>query len=85
MEDTAHTTDNQPLKAKEQTNGQDNGCSVDWSWLAGRKIATAHNDLRTLTIQFEDGQTFKIQAISYKGDSFLSFTPYKDPAIRDEK
>jgi hypothetical protein len=56
------------------------GCSVDWAWLQGRTIAAVTNDLKTLTIQFEDGQTLKIQALTYKGDAFLSFTPYQDPA-----
>lgn len=58
---------------------QNQGCSVDWSWLAGRKIASATNDLQNLVIQFEDGLTFKVQALTYKGESFLSFQPYKDP------
>ncbi len=55
------------------------GCSVDWRWLQGRTIAGATNDLKSLTIRFEDGQTFKIQALTYKGEAFLSFTPYQDP------
>lgn len=58
---------------------QNQGCSVDWSWLAGRKIASATNDLQSLVIQFEDGLTFKVQALTYKGEAFLSFQPYKDP------
>lgn len=56
------------------------GCSVDWDWLQGRTIAAVTNDLKTLTIRFEDGQTFKIGALTYKGEAFLSFTPYQDPA-----
>lgn len=56
------------------------GCSVDWSWLEGRTIAAATNDLKSFTVRFEDGQTFKIQALTYKGEAFLSFTPYKDPS-----
>ena len=55
------------------------GCSVDWDWLAGRTIRSATNDLKNFTVTFEDGQTFKIQALTYKGEAFLSFTPYKDP------
>lgn len=55
------------------------GCSVDWSWLEGRKICSATNDLKNFTVTFEDGQTFRIQALTYKGEAFLSFTPYKDP------
>jgi hypothetical protein len=56
------------------------GCSVDWSWLEGRKIARAWNDLNSLIITFEDGLVFKIQAANYKSDAFLMFNPYKDPA-----
>jgi hypothetical protein len=56
------------------------GCSVDWAWLQGRAIAEATNDLKSLTIRFEDGQTLKIQALTYKGEAFLSFTPHQDPA-----
>ena len=64
-------------EAKQST--KDSGCSVDWSWLAGRKITHAWNDLQNIIITFEDGQTFKIQAANYKGEAFLAFTPYKDP------
>jgi hypothetical protein len=64
-----------------ETQGTDNtGCSVDWSWLAGRKIASATNDLQSITIVFEDGQTLKIQALLYKDAAFLSFNPYQNPA-----
>ena len=55
------------------------GCSVDWSWLAGRTIASATNDLQNLIITFEDGQTFQVQALTYKGEAFLSFKPYQAP------
>jgi hypothetical protein len=72
------TTENQNSG---QSQSQDNnpGCSVDWGWLEGRKIARATNDLQNIIIEFEDGLTFKIQALTYKGQAFLSFTPYKDP------
>lgn len=63
---------------------KDDGCSVDWNWLEGRKVAHATNDLRSILIEFEDGQTFKIQALTYKGEAFLSFTPYKDPKAAQE-
>lgn len=68
-------------QAKTAAQASDNqaGCSVDWSWLEGRTVATATNDLKSFTVQFEDGQTFKIQALTYKGEAFLSFTPYQDP------
>jgi hypothetical protein len=55
------------------------GCSVDWSWLAGRKIVRATNDLQNIVIEFEDGLVFKVQALMFKGEAFLSFNPYKDP------
>ncbi|MDB5081916.1 MAG: hypothetical protein JWP00_3840 [Chloroflexi bacterium] len=66
-------------KAVTHTTEKKDGCSVDWSWLQGRTIAAATNDLKSLTIQFEGGQTFKIQALTYKGEAFLSFMPYQDP------
>jgi hypothetical protein len=69
--------ENKPVAAT--AGSQNQGCSVDWSWLAGRKIASATNDLQNLIIQFEDGLTFKVQALTYKGEAFLSFQPYKDP------
>jgi hypothetical protein len=55
------------------------GCSVDWAWLEGRKIARMVNDLQKLIIEFEDGLTFKVQTAEYQGKPFLSFIPYKDP------
>ena len=67
-------------KTVAQASDTEAGCSVDWSWLEGRKVAAATNDLKSFTVTFEDGQTFKIQALTYKGEAFLSFTPYKDPA-----
>ncbi len=65
-------------KSDSEYNKQD-GCGVDWSWLEGRKVASAVNDLKTMTFTFEDGQTFKLQALMYKGEAFLAFTPYQDP------
>lgn len=65
---------NPPAKNQAQ-----DGCSVDWGWLEGRKIRSATNDLKNFTITFEDGQTFRIQALTYQGEAFLAFTPYKDP------
>ncbi len=66
-------------KTVSQSSDKQDGCSVDWNWLQGRTIADATSDLKSLTIRFEDGQTFKIQALTYKGEAFLSFTPYQDP------
>lgn len=68
--------DSEQEKSKDSTA---NGCSVDWSWLAGRTIVNATNDLQNMVIEFEDGLTFKIQALTYKGEAFLAFKPYKDP------
>ncbi len=67
------------VSAETKNQAKNDGCGVDWSWLAGRKIAHATNDLQSMTIEFEDGLTFKIQTMLYKGEAFLSFTPYKDP------
>lgn len=58
------------------------GCSVDWAWLEGRKIKRVVNDLQKLIIEFEDGLVFKVQALEYQNKPFLSFTPYKDPAAK---
>lgn len=69
----------EPQKLTAETGDTNPGCSVDWSWLAGRKIASATNDLQSMVFKFEDGQTFKIQALIYKGEAFLAFTPYQDP------
>ncbi|NWJ46303.1 MAG: hypothetical protein HXX08_10540 [Chloroflexi bacterium] len=68
------------MSDSQNTNPAQQGCSVDWSWLEGRKIAGVWNDLNSLVITFEDGLVFKIQAANYKGDAFLMFNPYKDPA-----
>jgi hypothetical protein len=62
-----------------QTDSANQGCSVDWSWLEGRKITSATNDLQNMIIKFEDGLTFKIQALTYKGQAFLAFNPYQNP------
>ncbi|HEX2916103.1 MAG TPA: hypothetical protein VH186_35410 [Chloroflexia bacterium] len=66
-------------KSAGQTASAGKGCSVDWSWLAGRKIVRAENDLQNMVFEFEDGQTFTVQALMYKGEAFLGFKPYKDP------
>ncbi len=62
-----------------QKDTNNSGCLVDWSWLNGRKLTAVTSDLQTMTLTFEDGQTLKIQALTYKGEAFLSFQPYKDP------
>ena len=69
----------EPHQAKAVSQSAQDGCAVDWSWLEGRTVRTATSDLKNFTVTFEDGQTFKIQALTYKGEAFLSFTPYKDP------
>jgi len=69
--------------AQSQSGTSEQGCGVDWSWLEGRTIAHATNDLQNMTIEFEDGLTFKIQALLYKGQSFLAFSPHKNPEAKD--
>jgi hypothetical protein len=55
----------------------DSGCTVDWSWLVGREVASAASNLDTLELTFADGQTLKVQALLWKGQAFLSFAPWK--------
>lgn len=61
------------------TAGQQSGCLVDWTWLAGQEIKEATSDLQSLIITFKDGQTLKVRALKYKDDPFLSFDPYYPP------
>ena len=58
----------------------DEGCTVDWSWLAGQEIESATSDLQHLRIRFKSGQTLTIQAATYQGRSFLAFDPWKSPS-----
>lgn len=58
----------------------DGGCTVDWSWLTGEEIASVASSLDTLTITFRSGLTFKVRALLWKGQPFLSFTPHERPA-----
>ena len=60
--------------------GSDSGCQVDWSWLAGRTVASAVSTLDTLVITFADGETLTVQASNWKNQPFLAFTPWKAPA-----
>lgn len=53
------------------------GCQVNWSWLAGREIASAESTLDKIVITFADGETLKIQASLWKGQAFLAFSPWK--------
>jgi hypothetical protein len=57
----------------------DEGCTVDWGWVAGREIASVTSDLQHMRIQFADGQTLTIQASTYQGRAFLAFDPWKAP------
>lgn len=66
------------VKTKTQTDGS-NPCGVDLNWLAGRKVVRVTNDLAMITMEFDDGLVFKIQALNYKGEPFVAITPYKDP------
>ena len=65
-------------------NSADQGCAVDWSWLQGRTIASVTSDLQNLIVTFEDGLTFKVQSLNYKGQPFLAFNPYQNPDSKDE-
>jgi hypothetical protein len=56
---------------------EDEGCTVDWSWLRGLEIASATSDLQHWRVRFTNGQTLTIQASDYKGKPFLAFNPYK--------
>jgi len=55
------------------------GCTVDWSWLVGREIASVTSDLQHWNVRFTDGKTLKIQAAVYQGKAFLAFDPWKPP------
>jgi len=57
----------------------DEGCTVDWSWLAGQEIEWATSDLQHMKIRFKGGQTLTIQAANYQGRPFLAFDPWKAP------
>ena len=58
---------------------EDQGCTVDWSWLQGCEIESATSDLQRLRLRFTDGQTLTIQAATYQGKAFLAFDPWKAP------
>src|SRR4051794_5409276 len=58
---------------------EDDGCTVDWSWLQGFEIASATSDLQHLKIQFTNGKTLTIQTALYQGRAFLAFDPWKAP------
>ena len=60
----------------------DGGCAVDWSWLAGEKIVHVHNSLEAVTLRFESGLEWTIQARLWKGAPFLSFAPHEPPKRR---
>lgn len=70
-------------KEKTAVQTADQGCTVDWSWLEGRTIASVTSDLQNLIITFEDGLTFKVQSLNYKGQPFLAFNPYQNPDLKD--
>jgi hypothetical protein len=55
------------------------GCQVDWSWLAGLTIESATSDLQHLRLRFTDGRTLTIQAATYQGKPFLAFKPWQPP------
>ncbi len=59
---------------------EDEGCTVDWSWLNGLEIEAATSDLQHWRVRFKGGQTLIIQAAEYQGKPFLAFNPYKPRA-----
>jgi hypothetical protein len=58
---------------------EDGGCAIDWSWLAGARIAHVTSSLDTLTIRFESGEILEVKALLWKGEPFLSFKPHAPP------
>ena len=62
-----------------ETATTEEGCQIDWSWLAGREIASATSGIDKMVITFQDGQTLTIQASVWKGEPFLAFNPWKAP------
>lgn len=58
---------------------EDQGCTVDWSWLRGFEIESVTSDLQHLRLRFTNGQTLSIQAATYQGKAFLAFDPWKSP------
>lgn len=65
--------------AKAEATDAEAGCRVDWSWLEGRRIASADSTLDKIVITFDDGETLTIQASLWKGQAFLAFSPWKAP------
>ena len=61
---------------------EEGGCEVDWSWLAGERIANVTNSLDTIVVKFESGREWKIEAKLWKGAPFLAFTPWKATSPR---
>jgi hypothetical protein len=55
------------------------GCAVDWTWLAGERIASITSNLDTLAFRFESGLTFEVRALLWKGKPFLSWKPHERP------
>jgi hypothetical protein len=55
------------------------GCNVDWSWLAGREVASVQSDLQSFVLTFRDGQTLVVRAELFQGAPFLSFAPWGPP------
>jgi hypothetical protein len=78
MEETIEN--NKEKSGKVEAQNDNGGCTVDWNWLKGRVIANVWSDLQNIIITFEDGLVFKTQVAMYKGEGFLAFVPYKDPA-----
>jgi len=73
------TTDDKSDKSDKSGLNADGGCAVDWSWLAGQRIASVTSGLDFLTITLESGLVFTTKALLWQGKPFLSFDPYRAP------
>jgi hypothetical protein len=65
------------MNQKQSGLNDDGGCAVDWSWLAGERVASVKNGLDNLTITFESGLVFTARAMLWQGKAFLAFEPYR--------
>ena len=64
----------------DEIQGDDSGCTVDWSWLNGLEIESVTSDLQHWRVRFTNGLTLSIQAANYQGKPFLAFDPWRSPA-----
>jgi hypothetical protein len=69
----------QGQEIREEPTPTEEGCQVDFGWLAGREVASVDAGLNKMLITFRDGQTLSIQASVWKGEAFLAFNPWRAP------